>query len=234
MLFDKIRNVFNYKEKAVESKNQKENKICFLSNENNSYTLYFKDFSNNYVLVGDVNYPYSQNSLDREWIGMNKHNFMYYEEFKDVSQLFDRNKEIVQVLKGQVIDYEKEEYKEEPAETLPKGWIWRTYDDYSGSLISPTGNYYFCFDWQTREYQLTPEDYYERVMLYDLSGNKQTFNDFKRFAEEYTKEHLVDLKENKVETIQEKISEAKEKAKEQSLNSRGRDPLKIERDGTTL
>lgn len=232
-ILEELKNVFkNTKEPEILP--PKEPEITFLSSKSDSYTLYFQNSDNKYVFVGDVNFPYTQNYIDVDWINMNKHNFEVYEVFSDLSELLERNKEVIENFAAKSVEYTEDDYKEEQAETLPKGWKWGIYDDYSGSLISPTGNSYFCFDWQTREYQLTHYADYERVPLYDLNGRKQTFSDFKRFAEKYTKEHLVVLKENQPETIQSKIEKAKEKSKEQISNSRGRDPLYAERNGTTL
>lgn len=238
VLLDKIKDIFKSRKDIVEYITQKANELYFLSDESNSYTLYFKNFHNNYVLVGDVNFPYSKSDLDREWIDMNKHNFMFYEEFNDVSQLFERNEEIIEILKAQAIDYDKEGYKEKQAGTLPKDWVWGIYDDGSGSLISPTGNHYFSFDWCTTEYKITEKDHYSVFGQYDDFGNSLSFKDFQNYAENYVRKNLIHLQENNIEiktdSINQKIKEAKEKAKEQSINSRGRDPLKIERDGTTL
>ena len=235
-IVEKLKNILT-NEKSFEVLPPKEQELIFLSNRENSYTLYFQNSDNKYILVGDVNYPYSQGDLDKEWIAMNKHNFEVYEVFSDLSELLERNKEIEECFVEKSIQETNsflDEYKEKQAENLPKGWKWGIYNDGSGSLISPTKNEYFCFDWQTREYQLTPNADYEKVLLYDLSGNKQTFDTFKRYAERYAKENLILLKENQPETIQSKIEKAKEKAKEQNLNSRSRDPLYAERNDTTL
>ena len=223
-------------DKKSEVLQNKESEITFLSDTGNSYTLYFQNSDNKYIFVGDVNYSYSQSDLDVDWIDMNKHNFEIYEVYNDLSELLERNKEVEKTLEAKSIEYIDDDYgyEEEPVETLPKGWKWGIYGDNSGSLISPTGKDYFSFDWNTREYQLTLDSDYERVMEYDLLGREQTFKTFKRYAEKYTKEHLVSLKENQLETIQSKIEKAKEKSKEQISNSRGREPLKIERNGTTL
>jgi hypothetical protein len=69
-----------------------------------------------------------------------------------------------------------------PASGLPEGWIWREFDDGSGSLKSPTGNSYYGYDLQTQEYKSSSlgnrwtdmKDFYERP---------KSLNEFKAYAE---------------------------------------------------
>lgn len=140
-ILEKLKNILKNKGN-FETISQKEPEVTFLSDKTESYTLYFRNTDNKYVFVGDINYPYSKTDLDREWIDMNKHNFEVYEVFNDLSQLFEKNKEVV--------------------------------------------------------------------------------------------ERFEALQQEQVETIQDRIDKAKEKAEKQISSGCGRDPLKIERNGTTL
>ena len=140
-ILEKLKNIFkNSKKNEIIS--QQEPEVTFLSDKTDSYTLYFKNTDNKYIFVGDINYPYSKNDLDIEWIDMNKHNFEVYEVFNDLSQIFEKNKEVTE--------------------------------------------------------------------KFDVLQQEQS------------------------EPIQERINKAKEQAERQILSSCGRDPLKIERNGTTL
>ena len=79
---------------------------------------------------------------------------------------------------------------------LLKDWYWKVYDDASGCLKSPTGKSYFSFDWNTREFQINPDDHYSYFGHYDDFGNRLTFTDFKKYAEQYILERIMSLKNN--------------------------------------
>lgn len=80
---------------------------------------------------------------------------------------------------------------------LLKDWYWKIYNDESGCLKSPIGKSYFSFDWITREYQKNEDSHYDYFYHYDDFGNRQTFKDFKKYAENYIIEHLKELTEIK-------------------------------------
>lgn len=66
--------------------------------------------------------------------------------------------------------------------SLSKGWEWIHYDDGSGSLISPSGNTYYNYDLQTKEYRLP----YGRNDWTSLTGSGDqliSLTEFKKFAE---------------------------------------------------
>ena len=46
------------------------------------------------------------------------------------------------------------------AQALPKGWMWREFDDGSGFLLAPDGTRYIDFDYQTKEMSYEPNDIY--------------------------------------------------------------------------
>ena len=105
--------------------------------------------------------------------------------------------------KGPITTSVQEDYgpRIESVETnssLLEGWYWRIYDDGSGSLVSPTGNSYFHFDWSTYEYQVDEDDHYSYFGNIDDNGNPLTFEDFKKYAEEYAIKKFVNLQENQM------------------------------------
>lgn len=57
---------------------------------------------------------------------------------------------------NQILNFD-EEGKLTKATNLPEGWMWRDYNDASGSLQSPEGKSYFSYDLQTKEYKLPIE-----------------------------------------------------------------------------
>ncbi|WP_426474810.1 hypothetical protein [Chryseobacterium balustinum] len=73
---------------------------------------------------------------------------------------------------------------------LPDGWVWREYDDGSGSLQSPGGYSYYSYDLQTQEYRL-PYGSKEWTGMRDFYNEPQTLHDFKIYAEEDIKEKAV-------------------------------------------
>ncbi len=74
-----------------------------------------------------------------------------------------------------------------PASGLPKGWLWREYDDGSGSLRSPNENSYYSYDLQTQEYKLpTFGNRWTDMKDYDETPKK--LNEFKIYAEQDLKE----------------------------------------------
>ena len=93
-------------------------------------------------------------------------------------------------------DYSKEILPVETKSNLLKGWKWVVYDDESGSLQSPTGKNYFSFDWTSREYQVNSSDDYSCFGYTDDDGNRLTFVDFKKYAEEYIIKKILQIKEN--------------------------------------
>lgn len=74
-----------------------------------------------------------------------------------------------------------------PANALP-GWIWCEYENGSGHLESPDGKSFFLYDLITRspavEYSVEVEKTNWQIFF-------KSFLEFKNFAEEYVKEHLL-------------------------------------------
>ncbi|WP_068941756.1 hypothetical protein [Chryseobacterium timonianum] len=80
--------------------------------------------------------------------------------------------------------FSKDDFDESlvPASGLPEGWIWREYDDGSGSLKSPTGNIYYSYDLQTQEYKSSSfgNGWTDMKDLYD---RPKSLNEFKTYVE---------------------------------------------------
>ncbi|WP_343662839.1 DUF6449 domain-containing protein [Chryseobacterium mucoviscidosis] len=74
-----------------------------------------------------------------------------------------------------------------PATNLPEGWIWRDYDDGSGSLRSPSGYSYYSYDLQTQEYRL-PTFNNRWTDMKDVYDRPKSLNEFKIYAEKSLKE----------------------------------------------
>ena len=93
------------------------------------------------------------------------------------------------------LEYEKEfTPKTKQAKSLPKGWVWKMYDDRSGCLKSPEGKDYFSYDWNTGEYKVTPDKSYDFFMVenyesggYSIGG----FDKFQEYAEKYINENVL-------------------------------------------
>ena len=67
-------------------------------------------------------------------------------------------------------------------------WTWIHYSDGSGHVRSPNGKKYFVYDWDTKEYRVTPSSRWEiYIDIYDPSDKSKTFDDFKKFAEQEIK-----------------------------------------------
>ena len=67
-------------------------------------------------------------------------------------------------------------------------WTWIHYSDGSGHVRSPNGKKYFVYDWDTKEYRVTPASRWEiYIDVYDPSDKNKTFDDFKKFAEQEIK-----------------------------------------------
>ena len=67
-------------------------------------------------------------------------------------------------------------------------WTWIHYSDGSGHVRSPNGRKYFVYDWDTKEYRVTPASRWEiYIDVYDPSDKSKTFDDFKKFAEQEIK-----------------------------------------------
>lgn len=67
-------------------------------------------------------------------------------------------------------------------------WTWIHYSDGSGHVRSPDGKKYFAYDWDTKEYRVTPASRWEiYIDVYDPSDTNKTFDDFKKFAEQEIK-----------------------------------------------
>ena len=67
-------------------------------------------------------------------------------------------------------------------------WTWIHYSDGSGHVRSPNGKKYFVYDWDTKEYRVTPASRWEiYIDVYDPSDTNKTFDDFKKFAEKEIK-----------------------------------------------
>ena len=67
-------------------------------------------------------------------------------------------------------------------------WTWIHYSDGSGHVRSPNGKKYFVYDWDTKEYRVTPASRWEiYIDVYDPSDTNKTFDDFKKFAEQEIK-----------------------------------------------
>ncbi|WP_051686251.1 hypothetical protein [Chryseobacterium hispalense] len=77
-----------------------------------------------------------------------------------------------------------------PASDLPQGWVWREYDDGSGSLRSPDGHSYYSYDLQTQEYRL-PFGSREWTGMKDFDNEPKTLQDFKIYAEDDIKEKAI-------------------------------------------
>ena len=95
-------------------------------------------------------------------------------------------------------DYGPQIENVETNSSLLEGWHWKIYNDGSGSLVSPTGNSYFHFDWSTYEYSIYENEHYSYFGDRDDNGNPLTFEDFKKYAEEYAIKKLVNLQENQI------------------------------------
>lgn len=67
------------------------------------------------------------------------------------------------------------------AEGLPEGWIWRDWNDGSGSLNAPDGTRYFVYDLMTGEY----DKYANRDWRFwiDYPEFPMNLHEFKNFAE---------------------------------------------------
>lgn len=93
------------------------------------------------------------------------------------------------------LEYEKEFIpKTKQAESLPKGWVWKMYDDGSGCLKSPEGKDYFSYDWNTGEYKVTPDKSYDFFMVenYETGGYSiGGFDKFQEYAEKYINENVL-------------------------------------------
>ena len=67
-------------------------------------------------------------------------------------------------------------------------WTWIHYSDGSGHVRSPNGKKYFVYEWDTKEYRVTPASRWEiYIDVYDPSDKNKTFDDFKKFAEQEIK-----------------------------------------------
>ena len=67
-------------------------------------------------------------------------------------------------------------------------WTWIHYSDGSGHVRSPNGKKYFVYDWDTKEYRVTPASRWEiYIDVYDPSDKNKTFDDFKKFEEQEIK-----------------------------------------------
>ena len=67
-------------------------------------------------------------------------------------------------------------------------WTWIHYSDGSGHVRSPNGKKYFVYEWDTKEYRVTPSSRWEiYIDVYDPSDTNKTFDDFKKFAEQEIK-----------------------------------------------
>ena len=69
-----------------------------------------------------------------------------------------------------------------PASGLPEGWLWREYDDGSGSLKSPAGKSYYNYDLQTQEYKSSSFGNGWTDMK-DIYNRPKSLNEFKIYAE---------------------------------------------------
>lgn len=83
----------------------------------------------------------------------------------------------------------KEDFDENlvSASGLPKGWVWREYDDGSGSLRSPSENSYYSYDLQTQEYRL-PIFGNRWTGMKDYDELPKNLSEFKIYAEQDLKE----------------------------------------------
>ncbi|MEZ7508638.1 hypothetical protein QO190_05420 [Cloacibacterium sp. Arc13] len=77
-----------------------------------------------------------------------------------------------------------------PASDLPDGWVWRDYDDGSGSLKSPGGYSYYSYDLQTQEYRL-PYGSKEWTGMRDFYDAPKSLNEFKSYVENDLKAKAV-------------------------------------------
>jgi hypothetical protein len=76
------------------------------------------------------------------------------------------------------------------ASDLPDGWVWREYDDGSGSLQSPSGHRYYSYDLQTQEYTL-PYGRREWKGMRDFYDAPKSLNEFKSYVENDLKAKAV-------------------------------------------
>lgn len=93
-------------------------------------------------------------------------------------------------------------------ETLPKGWEWEQYEDGSGHLKSPEGKTYFSYDWTTGEYKITDDKPYESFLKENINSRGYSigsFSDFKKMAESYIKENVLQKEKSSVRDKLEKI-----------------------------
>jgi hypothetical protein len=93
----------------------------------------------------------------------------------------------------EMTDFEENaDFKENliPASGLPHGWVWREYDDGSGSLKSPSGHSYYSYDLQTQEYRL-PYGSKEWTGMRDFYDAPKSLNEFKSYVENDLKAKAV-------------------------------------------
>ena len=91
---------------------------------------------------------------------------------------------------------------------LPEGWEWVHYDDGSGYLKSPEGKCYFSYDWTTGEYKLTEDsqyDFFLKENIHSRGYSIGSFSDFKKMAEAYIKENVIQKEKSSVRDKLERI-----------------------------
>ena len=124
------------------------------------------------------------------------------EDIFDIDEIYENT-----IKTTQEDNYQTYREEVETKNSLLEDWYWIFYEDGSGSLMSPTGNSYFSFDWCTREYMEKSGEHYSYFGYRDDDGNPLTFKDFKIYAEEYTIEKYVKLPENKKMEIEQEDEE---------------------------
>lgn len=100
--------------------------------------------------------------------------------------------------------------KLEQAKLLPKGWIWKKYDDGSGCLKSPDGKDYMSYDLSTNEYQVTRDSSYDFFPLsyyYGDGFDPSEFNPFDYMEQEVKRLFFKETDKEKQERLTKKYKE---------------------------
>ena len=90
-LKDKITGIFKRSKiiNEVEENRRKED-FEVVINDIDTFALYIKNREMPYILIRDTNFPFMFNNPDIEWIEMNKNNFEFYGEFRNMAFMFEK------------------------------------------------------------------------------------------------------------------------------------------------
>lgn len=89
-LKDRITGIFK-RNKIINEVEENKRKEDFevVINDIDTFALYIKNREMPYILIRDVNFPFMLNNPDIEWIEMNKNNFEFYGEFRNMAFMFE-------------------------------------------------------------------------------------------------------------------------------------------------